>query len=496
MVKNTVPRTSAAPSSRGRTKPNLSSMSSSVPSPPATRARINNLGKTGSTRNTSNSEASNSKTNSEASSQQDQPPDNRELGKNAKKVDHPNDFSSSSETFRDLRTKFFNSQKEYEDILKKATDNDALFKRETLVSLMENQFTVTNDVFKFCEDLIRKQNEASDASGEKLRVDFREFAAQITTSVNKLNVKLTSSLEKLSLSNNKDSSSRPSEADVIAGNFDPPMVKLPLGKSNTSRPKPKASLIEISAEAEGVNGLTVGKTFSEALKSRKLDTAIDKIIRKDDKILVMTRNSTEANKILDSLKDEKSLVLKPFLAFKPTIRVSYVDSEINDEDIPAVIFDNNEVFNKNPRISKEEFLANFHVVKVYQTKADSANGTKTVLICTSPKLRSIACAVSKLKIGIMNCGVTDHISPTRCGLCNQYGHPRRLCRNNPSCRSCLGDHETSECKKDPAVKPADPVCAACHGSGRKEINHQINDKNCPAWIEAVRVHKSKTDYGQ
>lgn len=389
-----------------------------------------------------------------------------------------------------------NFQKEYEDTLKKATEKDVLIKRETLASLMEKQIAVTHDVFKLSEGLIKKQNQPSDATGEKLRADFRDFAAQITSSVNKLSVKLTSSLEKSSLRNDKLSPAKPSEADVIAGNFDPPFVRLPLENSNPSRPKPKASLIEISAEAEGVNGLTVGKTFSEALKTKKLDTAIDKIIRKEDKILVKTKNASEANKILEGLKDEKTLILKPFLAFKPTVRIGYVDSEIVDEDIPAVIFDNNEVFNKNPRISREEFIANFHVVKVYKTKSDIANCTKTVLICTTPKLRSIACAISKLKIGIMNCGVTDHISPTRCGLCNLYGHPRRLCRNKPICRSCLGEHDTAECKKDLSPTDNNPVCAACYGTGRKDTNHQINDKSCPTWMEAVRVHKSKTDNGQ
>lgn len=485
MVKNTAPRASAA-SRRGRVQPRLSSSSASVPSPPATRANARTKTSAVSTaRNNSNKATpTNSKDNpekadTEANSQTDQPP----------LTSSDNNVSSLDK----LKDRFASSQKEYESTLKKATERDTLISRATFVVLMEKQIAISNELIRFGEHLMEQPKQSSDTLSEKLHSDFKNFAAQLTTTVNKLSVKMTSSLEKMGFRVDQPAQVKPSEANVIAGNFAPPLVKLPLDNARPHQPKPKPSFIEVSAEAEGVDGVTVRKTFSDALKSTKLDTAIDKIIPKEGKILVLTRNAAEANKIMEGLKDEKRLNFRPILAFKPTIRLENVDFEFIDEEIPSEKFNKNEVFDKNPQINKDDFLKSFHVVKVYQTKSNIACGTKTVLISTTPNLRSIACAISRLKIGIMNCRVADHISPTRCGRCNFYGHTQKVCLRNPSCRRCLGDHETLECKTDP--QPENPGCVACKVAGRKDFCHRIDDRTCPTRILAVRDRERRTDYG-
>lgn len=292
MVKNTAPRVSAAASRRGRVQPRLSSSLASVPSPPATRANARTKTSAVSTaRNNSNkANPTNSKENpekadTEANSQTDQPPS----------TSTDNNVSSLDK----LKNRLASSQKEYENTLKKATERDSLISRETFVVLMERQIAISNELIRFGEHLMEQPKQSSDTLSEKLHSDFKNFAAQLTTTVNKLSVKMTSSLEKIGLSADQPAQSNPSVANVIAGNFAPPFVKLPLDNARPHLPKPKPSFIEVSAEAEGVDGATVRKTFSEALKSSKLDTAIDKIIPKEGKILVLTRNAAEANKIMD-----------------------------------------------------------------------------------------------------------------------------------------------------------------------------------------------------
>lgn len=127
----------------------------------------------------------------------------------------------------------------------------------------------------------------------KISSEFQKLAASITTTVNKLQIKVNNSLEQMS-ANAKQG--EPTEAEVTSGAFNFPLIEQPLLQGRARKPKSRSSLLEITAIPEDQDAPAVNKSFSDALKKAKIDTVVEEIVPKDKKIPVVTKNTDEVPK--------------------------------------------------------------------------------------------------------------------------------------------------------------------------------------------------------
>ena len=112
------------------------------------------------------------------------------------------------------------------------------------------------------------------------------------------------------------------------------------------------------------------------------------------------------------------------------------------------------------------------------------DGTQTALITLTADAANKLLAVGRIKIGWVRCRVREHITPTRCFKCLEYGHIARHCKNEAdragTCLRCGSKgHVAKKCT-------AEPKCAICDANCKGGNNHATGSYRCAAYKNAMR----------
>lgn len=87
----------------------------------------------------------------------------------------------------------------------------------------------------------------------------------------------------------------------------------------------------------------------------------------------------------------------------------------------------------------------------------------------------------KLIAGYHSLTVRPYVpNPTRCFICQRFGHTKAHCKGKPTCPSCgLDDHGEEACVSKPR-------CINCSGE------HAASSKNCKKWLEEKKICEFRT----
>lgn len=203
-------------------------------------------------------------------------------------------------------------------------------------------------------------------------------------------------------------------------------------------------------------------------------------------ILIETPNKRDIAALMTNRKLKEAGFSVQIPAKKnPRIIIYNVTKQKPDQEIMDDIAKQNNFNSQEKQILKE------------QTKLAFKTGDKTRNTCnwvleTSKAARDILIKRDRLYIEWTCCGLKDYIAATRCYKCQSFGHTTKFCNSTTdTCGHCgASGHAFKSCPN----KSKSAVCINCKRNG-KPHNHNIRDKECPAYGMAINQVVSRIDYG-
>ena len=122
------------------------------------------------------------------------------------------------------------------------------------------------------------------------------------------------------------------------------------------------------------------------------------------------------------------------------------------------------ITDQNPELAEmTEKGDHIRLVAVHDTKFDSF---KNIILEVSPNLRKMMLQ-HKIKLGMCQYPVNDHIHVLRCTKCNRYGHPEKFCKADLySCGVCAENHTalSSPSKNPSSENTTKKLCVNCRST--------------------------------
>ncbi|PHT96278.1 hypothetical protein BC332_34796 [Capsicum chinense] len=111
------------------------------------------------------------------------------------------------------------------------------------------------------------------------------------------------------------------------------------------------------------------------------------------------------------------------------------------------------------KLSADDFVKDFQVVKEFKTAASEKLGLKMIIVKCSPEIRSAILGIKKIFVGCRAVFPKDNVNPIKCFNCYRYGHKSANCYDpTPFCGGCFSHgHPYKDCKS-PKSEVECPCC--------------------------------------
>lgn len=150
-------------------------------------------------------------------------------------------------------------------------------------------------------------------------------------------------------------------------------------------------------------------------------------------------------------------------AAEPEIKLLSVDKNVNANDIPRILLEQNEIDG-----TEED-------IKVIW-KTDRKYGSNVTLRISNTGLAKEIVQKESVYIGWSRCRVVENIYIPKCTYCSRLGHREGKCyAKKARCTECGGSHYYKECKEE------EKCCALCVDAGRQAVDHSMWDGPCPTF---------------
>lgn len=209
---------------------------------------------------------------------------------------------------------------------------------------------------------------------------------------------------------------------------------------------------------------------------------VDKLIVKDDKIILKCCNNAEiagVKSLVEKQWGRKIVATVPKLR-NPRVKILDIDPELTNEEIKSQLLDRNNL--KDPKYS-------LHIRHVYPTKKRGK-----IAIVEANKETYSTLMSTKIFIGSNSCPIIDDPNVSICKKCCGFNHGHTKCAKPNICYKCSGSHEGRSCTKD--LKQCHN-CISANAKYKKDYNteHNATDyKNCPSYRGMLSFCLKSTDY--
>ncbi|KAF8784389.1 hypothetical protein HNY73_010070 [Argiope bruennichi] len=312
-----------------------------------------------------------------------------------------------------------------------------------------------------------------------------ELREQAKNALGELKIAITKSFERLQSVNYRKACeeslaalvARPSYAEVVSpsrGDF--------VNNSRNSCPL----IVSATESFENASSNDVQKMLKEVINPREKKIGIKNVRAiANNKVIVQCCSSADRDKLKNELKTNGLLQSAEPKGKNPALLVKNVPTEIDNNEIANIIFDQNpDIFadgesskDINLKFTLKKFPNNRHVV------------------CElPPNLHQKCLSSGYLHFEWSICRVENFVIINRCFKCLGYNHKAVDCRNSVACFKCAEEHKSEHCENT-----ASQVCVNCirYNKKIKDASKKVDVKHRPfADKSSLRViqlnlHRSK-----
>ncbi|XP_023231130.1 uncharacterized protein LOC111631162 [Centruroides sculpturatus] len=225
------------------------------------------------------------------------------------------------------------------------------------------------------------------------------------------------------------------------------------------------------------------------LKPSSLRIGIDKLRKIGGGGIAIELGSKDEAAILERNIEEKvpELMTKRPKKRWPHMVIYSVQTDINREELPTLIYEQNDII--NGQFTTEEFEKQFRI-KFILGKRDSKY--KNWVVEVSPDIRKTLLHLGKISIEWSRCRTADFCPVLQCFKCCEYNHTAKDCpHSTPKCSHCSGEHLYRECPN----KETEPVCCNCRRDNALNYKHNARDSTCSINTRIKNNIMARIDYG-
>uniref|UniRef100_A0A0A9VUJ5 Putative 50 kDa protein in type I retrotransposable element R1DM n=1 Tax=Lygus hesperus TaxID=30085 RepID=A0A0A9VUJ5_LYGHE len=200
-------------------------------------------------------------------------------------------------------------------------------------------------------------------------------------------------------------------------------------------------------------------------------------------LLVRTAQKDNLTSLLDcqKLKDSGIKVSVPNKKM-PRLAVYNVPQDLDDDQFISALGGQNDL--------EEDFLKKNMKCAFKFGRKDRASVHRVIEV--SPELRKKLLSKERVYIFWTSCHVEDYLHISRCYTCHGFNHVSKTCKATTQvCGHCAEvGHDFNSCTK----RELKACCANC-----KKYNlpheHDVRDKTCPTYLNALTGIRNRTDFG-
>lgn len=200
-------------------------------------------------------------------------------------------------------------------------------------------------------------------------------------------------------------------------------------------------------------------------------------------LVVEVQNNKDVETIQSCELNKIGLVVERPKKVNPSVIIYDIERDYKESDLKEDLIRKN--FDNIPESDKEELIGEIRFTHSFKSKDER-------------RVNWIVQLPAKLFTSLINAGkvflmwrtyrLNEYLNITRCYKCHGYGHIAKTC-NMPDqlCNVCGSkDHQRKDCPRT-----NDPQCINCIRAKRKEVKHEIHNRECPEYRRFLDLYNSR-----